>query len=72
MTQENQNSEVHLAAVKALYNALDFIQANFEDEMERSFIMKIICETAMPNELEIKKASLECLVSISSMYYEIL
>lgn len=72
MTQANQNSEVRLAAVRALYNALDFAQTNFENEMERTFIMKVVCETAVSNELEIRKAAFECLVSISSMYYEVL
>ncbi|KAG6485360.1 importin subunit beta-1-like [Zingiber officinale] len=69
MNQMEHSSEVRLAAVKALYNALDFAQANFENETERNFIMKVVCETAMAKEPEIRQASLECLVSIASTYY---
>ncbi|XP_077213821.1 importin subunit beta-1-like [Tasmannia lanceolata] len=66
------SADVRLAATRALYNALDFAQSNFENEMERNYIMKVVCETAMSKEAEIRKAAFECLVSISSMYYEVL
>ena len=72
MSQSEQNVDVRLAAVKSLYNALDFAQINFENEMERNYIMKVVCDTAVSKELEIRKAAFECLVSISSMYYEYL
>ncbi|RWW26837.1 hypothetical protein BHE74_00025171 [Ensete ventricosum] len=72
MNQMEHSSEVRLAAVKALYNALDFAQTNFENEVERNFIMKVVCETAMSKELEIRQAALECLVSVASTYYEYL
>ncbi|XP_047334647.1 importin subunit beta-1-like [Impatiens glandulifera] len=64
--------EVRLAATRALYNALDFAQTNFENEMERNFIMKVVCETAVAKEQEIRQAAFECLVSIASTYYEVL
>ncbi|KAL6987881.1 Importin subunit beta-1 [Sarracenia purpurea var. burkii] len=64
--------EVRLAATKALYNALDFAQTNFENEMERNYIMKVVCETAVAKETEIRQAAFECLVSIASTYYEVL
>ncbi|CAL9754269.1 unnamed protein product [Musa acuminata subsp. burmannicoides] len=72
MNQAEHSSEVRLAAVKALYNALDFAQTNFDNEVERNFIMKVICETALSKELEIRQAAFECLVSIASTYYEFL
>lgn len=72
MAQTEQNVDVRLAAVQALYNALDFAQNNFETEMERTFIMKVICETAVAKELDIRQAAFECLVSICSTYYEML
>ncbi|OAY74165.1 Importin subunit beta-1, partial [Ananas comosus] len=40
------------SAVKALYNALDFAQTNFENELERAFIIKVVCETAEPVALQ--------------------
>ncbi|XP_060957735.1 importin subunit beta-1 isoform X1 [Cannabis sativa] len=64
--------EVRLAATKALYNALDFAETNFQNEMERNFIMKVVCETCMSKEVEIRQAAFECLVSIASTYYEVL
>ncbi|XP_020087575.1 importin subunit beta-1-like [Ananas comosus] len=72
MNQKEHSSEVRLAAVKALYNALDFAQTNFENELERAFIIKVVCETAVSKESEIRQAAFECLVSIASTYYEIL
>ncbi|KAF8396965.1 hypothetical protein HHK36_018602 [Tetracentron sinense] len=72
MNLVEHSSEVRLAATRALYNALDFAQTNFENEMERNYIMKVICETAMSKEAEIRQAAFECLVSISSTYYEVL
>ncbi|XAR68780.1 hypothetical protein NMG60_11000145 [Bertholletia excelsa] len=64
--------EVRLAATRALYNALDFAQTNFENEMERNYIMKVVCETAVAKEAEIRQAAFECLVSIASTYYDVL
>ncbi|MQL80033.1 hypothetical protein Taro_012476 [Colocasia esculenta] len=72
MNQLEPSIEVQLAAVKSLYNALDFAQVNFENEMERNYLMNVVCDTATSKELEIRKAAFECLVSISSMYYEFL
>lgn len=72
MNAAEQNSAVRLAAVRALYNALDFAQTNFENKMERDYIMKVICEAAVAREVEIRQAAFECLVSIASMYYGVL
>ncbi|OEL25846.1 Importin subunit beta-1 [Dichanthelium oligosanthes] len=49
MNQTELSPEVRLAAVKALYNALDFAESNFANEMERNYIMKVICDTAVSN-----------------------
>lgn len=72
MNLAEHSVEVRLAATKALYNALDFAQTNFENEMERNYIMKVVCETAISKEPEIRQAAFECLVSIASTYYEVL
>ncbi|CAA6656896.1 unnamed protein product [Spirodela intermedia] len=61
MSKPEQNAEVHLAAARSLYNALDF-ELHHEG----------VCDTAVSGELEIRKAGFECLVSISSLYYEVL
>ncbi|GJT96763.1 importin subunit beta-1-like protein [Tanacetum coccineum] len=67
-----EQSSVRLAATTALLNALDFAQTNFDNEMERNYIMKVVCETAMAKESEIRQAAFECLVSIASTYYDVL
>ncbi|EAY89607.1 hypothetical protein OsI_11135 [Oryza sativa Indica Group] len=72
MNHVENNSDVRLAAVKALYNALDFAETNFQNELERNYIMKVVCETAMCKEADIRKAAFECLVSIASIYYDLL
>ncbi|KAL1549108.1 Importin subunit beta-1 [Salvia divinorum] len=70
MNVSEQNSDIRLAATRALYNALDFARTNFDNEMERNYIMKVICDAALANQTEIRKAAFECLVSIASTYYE--
>ncbi|KAK6943445.1 Importin-beta, N-terminal domain [Dillenia turbinata] len=72
MNLAEHSPEVRLAATRALYNALDFAQTNFENEMERNYILKVVCETALSKETEIRQAAFECLVSIASTYYEVL
>lgn len=70
MSASEGNIDVRLAGTRALYNALGFAQANFANDMERDFIMRVICEATLSPEVKIRQAAFECLVSISSMYYE--
>lgn len=69
MNSSEKNNDVRLAAARALYNALEFAQANFSNDMEREYIMRVVCETTMSPELKIRLAAFECLVSIAAMYY---
>ncbi|CAA3006774.1 importin subunit beta-1 [Olea europaea subsp. europaea] len=59
-----------LAATRALYNALSFAKANFSSDMERDYIMRVICEATLSPYGKTRQAALECLVSIGSMYYD--
>ncbi|THU65050.1 hypothetical protein C4D60_Mb01t33050 [Musa balbisiana] len=46
-------------------------QANFSNDMERDYIMRVVvCEATMCLELKIRQAAFECLVAISSTYYD--
>ncbi|XP_050208574.1 importin subunit beta-1-like [Mercurialis annua] len=72
MNLDQHGPEIRLAATRALLNALDFAQSNFENEMERNYIMKVVCDTALSKEAEIRQAAFECLVSIASTYYTVL
>ncbi|XP_051142543.1 importin subunit beta-1-like [Andrographis paniculata] len=70
MNANESNVEVRLAATRALYNALGFAQANFSNDMERDYIMRIVCEATLAPEVKIRQAAFECLVAIGSTYYE--
>ncbi|GAB4834003.1 Importin subunit beta-1 [Ancistrocladus abbreviatus] len=72
MSFVQHSAEVRLAATRALYNALAFAETNFENEMERNYLMKVVCESAFSKEVEIRQAAFECLVAIASMYYPVL
>ncbi|KAK4480518.1 hypothetical protein RD792_013594 [Penstemon davidsonii] len=70
MNANEGNIEVRLSATRALYNALGFAQANFSNDMERDYIMRVVCEATLSPEVKIRQAAFECLVSIGSLYYE--
>ncbi|VVB13097.1 unnamed protein product [Arabis nemorensis] len=70
--QSETNTQVHLAAIKALHHALDIAQVNFDYKDHRDFIMRIVFDKAMSHEAEIRHAAFECLVSIASIYYEVM
>ncbi|OMO87905.1 hypothetical protein CCACVL1_08665 [Corchorus capsularis] len=70
MSGSEGNTDVRLAATRALYNALGFAQANFSNDMERDYIMRVVCEATLSPEVRIRQAAFECLVSISSTYYD--
>ncbi|XP_074291729.1 importin subunit beta-1-like [Silene latifolia] len=70
MNASEASSEVRLAATHALYNALSFAQANFNNDMERDYIMRVVCEATLSSDVKIRQAAFECLVAISSTYYE--
>ncbi|KAL4205011.1 hypothetical protein AMTRI_Chr01g112600 [Amborella trichopoda] len=65
-----KNNEVKLAATRALYNALGFAHSNFENNMERDYIIRVVCEATQSTEIKTRQAAFECLVSISSLYYD--
>ncbi|URD72966.1 importin subunit [Musa troglodytarum] len=60
MNASEGSTDVRLAATRALYNALGFAQANFSNDMERDYIMQWF----------IRQSAFECLVAISSTYYD--
>ena len=63
--------ETRYTATQALYNALEFAHTNFETEGERNYIMQVVCAGAAANiPANVRRMSFECLVKISSQYYE--
>ncbi|CAD5170342.1 unnamed protein product [Musa acuminata subsp. malaccensis] len=69
MNASEGSMDVRLAATRALYNALGFAQANFSNDMERDYITRVVCEATLSTEVKIRQAAFECLVAISSTYY---
>eukprot|EP00271_Cylindrocystis_brebissonii_P014951 TRINITY_DN366_c1_g1_i1.p1 TRINITY_DN366_c1_g1~~TRINITY_DN366_c1_g1_i1.p1 ORF type:complete len:871 (+),score=159.24 TRINITY_DN366_c1_g1_i1:222-2834(+) len=70
MNQNEPNNDVRLAATRALYNALEFASTNFENDMERNYIMTVVCEATLCSDVRVRQAAFECLVSIASTYYD--
>ncbi|OZJ04304.1 hypothetical protein BZG36_03160 [Bifiguratus adelaidae] len=68
--REEPSQDVRLAAINALYNALEFIQDNFEREGERNYIMQVVCEATQSEDDRVKVAAFECLVRIMQLYYD--
>ncbi|XP_072978367.1 importin subunit beta-1-like [Typha angustifolia] len=70
MNASEASTDVRLSATRALYNALGFAQTNFSNDMERDYIMRVVCEATLSHEVKIRQAAFECLVAISSAYYD--
>lgn len=70
MRKEEPNIQIRLAATNALLNSLEFSKQNFEREVERNFIMQVVCEATQSNENQLKVAALQNLVKIMSLYYQ--
>eukprot|EP00298_Acanthocystis_sp_HF-20_P016134 c21387_g2_i1.p1 GENE.c21387_g2_i1~~c21387_g2_i1.p1 ORF type:complete len:856 (-),score=317.86 c21387_g2_i1:49-2616(-) len=69
---------VRLSATKALNNALVFVKTNFDNQLERNFIMQTICETCVASGeqssvlSQLKLFAYECLVKVAEYYYDYL
>mmetsp|Transcript_16497 Transcript_16497/g.27260 ORF Transcript_16497/g.27260 Transcript_16497/m.27260 type:complete len:855 (+) Transcript_16497:110-2674(+) len=70
MRKEEPNDEVKLAATKSLYNSLEFVKNNFENEEERNYIMQVCIEAALSADVHVRVSAFECLVKIASLYYD--
>lgn len=64
------NNDVKFAGCVALFNALPFIQGNFEKEVERSYIMQVVCEAAACPDLRVRVAAFECIAEIAENFYD--
>ncbi|XP_017097324.1 importin subunit beta [Drosophila bipectinata] len=70
MRKVEPSNHVRLAATTALLNSLEFTKSNFEKDMERNFIMEVVCEATQCQDTQICVAALQCLVKIMSLYYQ--
>lgn len=70
---KSNSAPLRKAATKALFNTLEFIDANMNKESEQKKIIETICIAAVdPDDLEIRKVAFDCMAKIASLYYEIL
>jgi len=70
MRRDEASNTVRLAATTALFNSLEFTNANFSRDDERNYIMQVVCEATQSADPQVKVASLQCLVKIMSLYYQ--
>ncbi|XP_055376339.1 importin subunit beta [Condylostylus longicornis] len=70
MRKQEPSNHVRLAATTALLNSLEFTKANFGKEIERNYIMEVVCEATQSTDTQICVAALQCLVKILSLYYQ--
>lgn len=68
--KEEPSEAVRLAAIRALYNSLEFVEENFNREGERNYIMQVVCEATQSTDVNVQIAAFECLVRIMEYYYE--
>ncbi|KAJ2236247.1 karyopherin Kap95 [Coemansia sp. RSA 485] len=67
---EEPSQDVRFAAITALYNSLEFVRQNFENEGERNVIMQTVCEATQSPSVNVQVAAFECLVRIMQLYYD--
>lgn len=70
MRKEEPSNHLRLAATTALYNSLEFTKANFDKQIERNYIMEVVCESTQSPDSQISVAALQCLVKIMTLYYQ--
>ncbi|KAK9860363.1 hypothetical protein WJX84_011194 [Apatococcus fuscideae] len=69
-TAQQEDKNVRLAAITALFNALEFAHTNFENDGERDYLMQVICQCTTDAMVQIKERSFECLVRIAALHYD--
>lgn len=68
--KEEPSQEVQLAAIRALFNSLEFVRENFDREGERNYIMQVVCEATQNQNVLVQEGAFECLVRIMGLYYD--
>lgn len=70
MRNTEPNECVRLTATKALYNSLEFMNASLGDNVNINATMEVVCESTQNSNIHIVEAAMQCLVKISTLYYE--
>lgn len=61
---------VRRTALNALVNSLEFVEANFQREGERNYIMQVICEATTSPDTKLQAISFGALAKIMNLYYD--
>ncbi len=69
MSPQEEHAPVRLAAVKALLEAIVFVEGNMAVEGERSAIIGAVCANTQVPILEVRVAAYQVLVEIARLYY---
>lgn len=70
MRKEEPNNEIKLYATRALFNALEFIRGNMENEAERNYLMSVLCDGTRATDVHIREITMQSLARIAQLYYE--
>jgi hypothetical protein len=69
MSQSEEHVPVRLAAIRALLEAVVFVEGNMLVEQERSAIMAAVCANTQIANVEVRVAAYQVLVEIARLYY---
>ncbi len=70
MRPEEVNMDLRYVATKALTNALDYAEGNFEREQERNYIIEMVCHGTSARDPKVREAAWECFVRVAENYYQ--
>eukprot|EP00003_Mantamonas_plastica_P023266 TRINITY_DN4156_c0_g1_i6.p1 TRINITY_DN4156_c0_g1~~TRINITY_DN4156_c0_g1_i6.p1 ORF type:complete len:930 (+),score=348.10 TRINITY_DN4156_c0_g1_i6:188-2791(+) len=70
LRSEEKSIDVRIAAAEALDNALDFATPVFQRESERTYLMDLLFESCIHDNLELRVATMDCLVSVAAIFYD--
>eukprot|EP00906_Rhabdomonas_costata_P035092 RCo049324 len=70
MRKEEPNMDIRYTATRALYNSLEFVRGNMENENERNYLMGQVCEGTQATDVRVREAAMQCLSKIVTLYYD--
>lgn len=66
----SKTPDVALAGCQAMFNALDFVKANFDNAKESQIIMTQICNNTQHPDARLRQKAFECTWRVADLYYE--
>ncbi|PFH31665.1 HEAT repeat-containing protein [Besnoitia besnoiti] len=69
---KDEDIQLKVAALKALYHALIFSKKNFDNQTEREYIIQVVLENTKVPHQAVQVSAFECLVKTAEEYYALL